>query len=118
MAKFLIDATKYDIRVTWTGLKDDNVPPDAVLVDGWPIDPPDELPGWFLVDFRVESGKDGDRYCSLWAREKTKAKVKKPKKAAQVAAAPKTPKKRGRPRATPEAAPAESTAATEEKTTN
>jgi hypothetical protein len=83
--KEAIDATKYDIRILWTGLKEEHVSPDAGVVEGYPLDPPDTGPGWLLVDWGVESLKDVDRYWTLWIREKTKIKVKgkrgRPKKA-------------------------------------
>lgn len=91
-----IDATKYDIRVLWTGLKEEHVSADAGVVEGYPLDPPDEGP-WQLVEFGIETTKDADRYWTLWIREKTKARKKRAKK---VQAAPTEPKKRGRkPRA-------------------
>lgn len=80
-----IDASKYDVRVTWSGLKEDEVPADAGVVDGFPIDPPDDRSGWLLVDFGVVAVKEADRYWSLWARERVKAK-KRVKRAKTVVA--------------------------------
>lgn len=88
MRKFNIDATKYDIRILWTGPKEEHVSADAGVVEGYPLDPPDELPGWFLEDFGVESLKDADRYWTLWTRAKTKVRAKrKAKKAPESVAA-------------------------------
>lgn len=84
-----IDASKYDVRVTWAGLKEDEVPADAGVIDGFPIDPPDERAGWLLVGFGVQAAKDADRYWSLWARAKSKAKKRR------QAALQSPPKKRG-----------------------
>ncbi len=77
MRKLNIDATKYDIRILWTGPKEEHVSADAGVVEGYPLDPPDELPGWFLVDVGVESLKDTDRYWTLWIRAKTKVRAKR-----------------------------------------
>jgi len=46
-----IDGNKYDIRVLCTGVGDSD---DAGYVEGVPIDPPDDKPGWMLVDLWVE----------------------------------------------------------------
>lgn len=92
-----IDATKYDIRLTWTGPGGSETPPDASLVEGWPFDPPDEFPGWHLLEFGIV-GKDFDRYWCLWAREKSKLKARSPRKA--------TPKAAPKAKTTPEEAPA------------
>lgn len=71
-----IDASKYDIRLTWTGPKTGELPADASLVEGWPFDPPDEFPGWHMVDFGI-SEKDEDSYWVLWTRPKTVVKKKR-----------------------------------------
>ena len=107
-----IDASRYDVRVTWAGLKEDNVPADFGVVEGFPIDPPDDRLGWLLVEFGVEVAKDADRYWSLWAREKTKAtKAKKKSRSKSPAtadsnktSAPRVAKKRGRGKKTQPAA--------------
>lgn len=94
--KEAIDATKYDIRVLCSGSADSA---DAGYVEGVPIDAPDELEGWKLLDLWVEhdtvqeKGEKGEKgavvtkktnpaYYQLWVREKTKAKAKRgrPKK--------------------------------------
>lgn len=93
-----IDATKYDIRMLWTGLKEEHVSPDAGVVEGYPLDPPDTGPGWFLVDWGVESLKDVDRYWTLWIREKTAPKRGRPKKAVAASATNTTPPKGRKPR--------------------
>lgn len=82
-----IDVGRYDVRVTWAGLKEDDVPADAGVVDGFPIDPPDDRTGWLLVEFGVQSTKEADRYWSLWAREKVRAK-KRAKRVKTLAADP------------------------------
>lgn len=89
-----IDATKYDIRILWTGLKEEHVSPDVGVVEGYPLDPPDTGPGWLLVDWGVESLKDVDRYWTLWIREKTKVAKKRGRPAAVQAAATAPPKAR------------------------
>ena len=97
MRKLNIDATKYDIRILWTGIKEEHVSADAGVVEGYPLDPPDSLPGWLLADWGVETTKDADRYWTLWIREKTKARKKRAKKATAAAPPPaEAPKKRGR----------------------
>lgn len=95
-----IDGSKYDIRVICTGANDS---PDAGYVEGVPIDPPDDNPGWMLVDLWVEHDSEqetlkadkekGDRgrvvtrlvnaaYYQLWARPKPpKKKQRRVKKA-------------------------------------
>lgn len=99
-----IDATKYDIRVLWTGLKEEHVSADAGIVEGYPLDPPDDGDGWYLVDWGVETMKESDRYWTLWAREKTAPKRKKRAAAAKAPPAPKEKKPRTR-RARPEPSP-------------
>jgi hypothetical protein len=97
-----IDATKYDIRVLWTGVKEEHVSSDAGVVEGYPLDPPD-AGKWQLVEFGVETTKDADRYWTLWIREKGRAKGRPKKKpaasAAPVALKEKKPRTR-KPRAT------------------
>lgn len=97
-----IDASKYDIRVLWSGLLD-HVPPDAALVEGFPLDPPDDAPGWMLVEFRVEPGKEADRYCTLWVRKKRIVRARRAKAAqlAQEVAPKKERRAPGRPRRWP-----------------
>lgn len=99
-----IDGNKNDIRVLCTGPTDSD---DAGLVDGVPIDPPDDSPGWLLVDLWVEhdtvqeKGEKGSlttrkvnpAYFQLWARPKSKQKKQRVSK---VAPAETAPKKRGR----------------------
>lgn len=91
-----LDAAKYDIRVTWHGIKEDNVSADAALVEGFPLDPPDEIGAWYLVQFerdtRIEEKQIVDRYCCIWAREKTAPKKQRAKPVNGEKAAP---KKRG-----------------------
>lgn len=101
-----IDASVYDVRVTWAGLKEDVVPADAGVVEGFPIDPPDERAGWLLVEFGVEVAKDSDRYWSLWAREKvkTKKRVKAKAKTLAVDPRPKAPRASRKKRPAPEPA--------------
>jgi hypothetical protein len=93
-----IDAGRYDVRVTWAGLKEDFVPADAGVIEGFPIDPPDDRAGWLLVNFGVQSTKDADRYWSLWAREKVRATKKRAKRVKALAAdpvtKPRTPRKK------------------------
>lgn len=111
--KTMIDGTKNDIRVLCTGPNDS---PDAGYVEGVPIDPPDDSPGWQLVDLWVEhdtvqvqeKGEKGEKgstttrkvnpaYYQLWVRPKTKLKVKKlATKPGTEAKPPTEPKKRGR----------------------
>ena len=94
-----IDATKYDIRILWTGVKEEHVSPDAGVVEGYPLDPPTQAPGWLLVDWGVESLKDVDRYWTLWIREKTALKLKRgPKKAVAAPVTTPTPPKERKPR--------------------
>lgn len=90
-----IDALKYDIRVLWTGLKEEHVSADAGIVEGYPLDPPDEGP-WHLVDFGIETTKEVDRYWTLWIREKTKTRKPRKKAVAAPAQPVHPPKKRGR----------------------
>ena len=78
MLKQCIDATKYETRVTKTGENIEPLPADAGLIDGWPIDRPDERSGWLLVDVFVVAS---DEYHALWARPRGKLKVKRKKKA-------------------------------------
>lgn len=91
-----LDAAKYDIRVTWHGIKEDNVSIDVALVEGFPLDPPDEIGTWFLVQFdrdsRIEEKQVVDRYCCIWAREKT---APKKQRAAKPANGEKPKQKRG-----------------------
>jgi hypothetical protein len=88
-----IDATKYDIRVLWTGLKEEHVSADAGVVEGYPLDPPDIGP-WQLVEFGIETTKDADRYWTLWIRPKSKgrgtAKKQKERKAEAKEKKPRT----------------------------
>lgn len=94
-----IDASKYDIRVLWTGLKEEHVSTDAGVVEGYPLDPPDEGP-WQLVDWGVETRKEKDeyidRYWTLWVCGKTPARKPRVKKAKAPDAPQERPKKRGR----------------------
>lgn len=98
-----IDASKFDIRFLWSGIKEDHLSRDAGVVDGYPLDPPDEFSGWFLVDWGYETTKEADRYWGLWIREKgkrrAKPKARKPRDKAQASkptpAAP-TEKRKGR----------------------
>lgn len=107
-----IDASKFDIRVLWTGLKEEHVSSDAGVVEGYPLDPPDEGP-WQLVDWGVETRKEKeeyiDRYWTLWVSEKTVAKKPRAKKqkADAPAAAPKEKKARGGKREKPPEPPPE-----------
>lgn len=112
-----IDWDKYDIRVLWTGVNEQHVSADLGLVEGYPIDPPDDLPGWILcgiethvvkVRIKVEGEKketevERERYCVLWKRLKaSKAKKKAGRKKSGASAstkseepaAPKTPKQK------------------------
>lgn len=88
-----IDATKYDIRVLWTGLKEEHVSADAGVVEGYPLDPPD-AGAWLLVEFGIETTKDADRYWTLWVREKTRGKRRGRPKKVTVASEEKKPKAR------------------------
>lgn len=100
-----IDASKFDIRFLWSGIKEDHLSRDAGVVDGYPLDPPDEFSGWFLVDWGYETTKEADRYWGLWIREKSKRRAKlkprKPRDKAQgskpmAPAAPTENKRKGR----------------------
>lgn len=102
-----IDGMKNDIRVLCTGPHDS---PDAGYVEGVPIDPPDDSPGWQLVDLWVEhdtvqeKGEKGatttrkvnPAYYQLWVRPKTKLKPKKLAAKPDASKPPSEPKKRGR----------------------
>lgn len=110
-----IDGSANDIRVLCTGSGES---PDAGLVEGVPIDPPDDSPGWILVrlwvehDTLQEKGEKGaittrkvdPAYYQLWARPKSKAPKAKP---TAVTPPPATPpaegakRGRGRPRSAP-----------------
>lgn len=68
-----ISADKFDVRVVWTGPGVEPAPPDASLVEGWPLDPPDSNRGWMLVDFGIHE----NNYFTLWAKPKARAKKKK-----------------------------------------
>lgn len=71
-----IDATKYEIRALWTGIGEEHTAEAAGLVEGYPFEPPDELPGWQLVDYQI--GKDGGyRFFTLWVKERLKVVTKK-----------------------------------------
>lgn len=96
MLKQCIDATKFETRIVKTGEGVD-LPPDVGLIEGWPIDPPDERPGWLLVDVFVVTG-DKPEYHVLWARPRGKAKKPSKKKKPETAAVPSKKK--------PETAPA------------
>lgn len=89
-----IDATKYDIRVLWTGTKEEHVSADAGVVEGYPLDPPDEFSGWFLEAVGVETTKEADRYWTLWTREKTAAKKARKSKQKAAPPEPKAPKEK------------------------
>lgn len=107
-----IDGSKYDIRMIITGASDSE---DFGYVEGVPIDPPDDSPGWKLVKFWVEHdtvqekvprvAKDGEgkvkdsdlalltrktnpAYHQLWARPKTKVVVAKAKPTTAAGAKP------------------------------
>lgn len=128
-----IDGTKNDIRLMISGLNDS---PDAGLVEGVPIDPPDESPGWELVALWVEhdtieekvdvpiiptekpeKGKDrpvrkrlvDPAIYQLWVRPKSKAKAKANPKAEKPAAPkePRAPRGRKPKNAAPPAPPEE-----------
>lgn len=99
MLKQCIDATKFETRIVKTGEGVD-LPPDVGLIEGWPIDPPDERPGWLLVDVFVVTG-DKPEYHVLWARPRGKAKKKpskkkKPETAPAVVKAPRVRKSRSK----------------------
>lgn len=81
-----IDGVKNDIRVMCTGAHDSE---DAGVVEGVPLDPPDDSPGWVFVmmllvehDTVQEKGEKGTvitrktkpAYHQLWVRPKTKVK--------------------------------------------
>lgn len=100
----MIDGSKNDIRVLCTGPTDSD---DAGYVEGVPIDPPDDSPGWQLVDLWVEhdtvqekgekdtltTRKVNPAYYQLWSRPKPKAA-----KAAKPVKPPKPPKTQRKPR--------------------
>jgi hypothetical protein len=79
---------KNDIRVLLSGPSDSE---DAGLVEGVPLDPPDDNPGWVLSDLWVEhdtvqeKGEKGQTitrktnpvFYQVWSRPKTKAKKKR-----------------------------------------
>lgn len=87
-----LDGSKYDIRLLCTGSSDSD---DAGLVEGVPIDPPDDTPGWVLKALWVEHDvlqEKGDKatvvnrkvnpaHYQLWAKPKSKPKKPKAKKA-------------------------------------
>jgi hypothetical protein len=102
-----IDGSKNDIRVMCVAL--DNLPDDAgdVQDEGMPMDPPDDSPGWMLVNIwiehdtveeaekaekgekpRVFTRKVDPRYYCLWVRPKSTKRAKKAKRT--QAAAPAT----------------------------
>lgn len=102
-----IDGSKNDIRVTCVAL--DNLPEDAgdVQDEGMPMDPPDDSPGWMLVNIwiehdtveeaekaekgekpRVFTRKVDPRYYCLWTRVKSTKRAKKPKRAQPAATEP------------------------------
>ena len=89
-----IDVSEYDVRVTWSGLKEDSVSEDAGLIEGFPIDPPDDCSGWLLVNFGVEVAKDADRYWSLWARKKVKPKKRVKRASVAEVKPPRAPRKK------------------------
>jgi hypothetical protein len=93
MRQINIDGTKNDIRVLCTGASESA---DAGYVDGVPIDPPDDSPGWVLVDLWVEhdteqetqKAEKGERgklttrlvnpaYYQLWVRPKPAQKKRR-----------------------------------------
>lgn len=90
-----IDGTKNDIRVTCISPTDSE---DAGLVEGVPIDPPDEQPGWILLGYELETdtiqekGEKGQlitrktdpRYHCWWARPKTKVRKTRVKRKAKA----------------------------------
>lgn len=90
-----IDATKYDIRALWTGLKAEHTSADAGILEegeGYPLDPPDNRSGWILVRCELhlpKKGEDPDKYWTLWIREKKQ--VRKARKRAKAASSKKTP---------------------------
>lgn len=112
-----IDGSVNDIRVLCSGPGDSD---DAGLVEGVPIDPPDDNPGWILVKLWVEhdtlqeKGEKGavttrkvdPAYYQLWARPKSKVPAVKAKPTASVVTPPAAPpagaqkRGRGRPRST------------------
>lgn len=117
-----IDATKYEIRALWTGVGVGHMSEDVEVVTvGYPFEPPDDLGGWYLVDYTADKDNT-DRFFTLWAREKIKPKAAKKKKKpgapaadiqniidetkAAVAPQPAPKKKRGRPPRVTSGAPA------------
>jgi hypothetical protein len=101
-----ISSDKFDVRVVWTGPGVEPAPPDASLVEGWPLDPPDSNRGWMLVDFGIHE----NNYFTLWAKPKARAK-KRARKVVKLlndpigaGAADRPKKKRGRTKKTPAAA--------------
>jgi len=88
MRTMSIDGKKNDVRVLCTGPSDS---PDAGLGEGVMIDPPDDKPGWSLVDLWVdhdtvqEKGEKGALttrkvnpvFYQLWVRPKSPPKRQK-----------------------------------------
>lgn len=82
-----LDGSKYDIRLLCTGPADSD---DAGLVEGVPIDPPDDSAGWVLKALWVEHDvlqEKGDKgtvvnrkvnpaHYQLWAKLRSRSKAK------------------------------------------
>lgn len=102
-----LDGSKYDIRLLCTGTADSD---DAGLVEGVPIDPPDDTPGWVLKALWVEHDvlqEKGDKgtvvnrkvnpaHYQLWAKPKPKTKANLTKSKPKSGASDKEKPKRRR----------------------
>jgi len=69
-----IDGNKFDIRVICSTTTSS---PDAGYVDGVPIDPPDDSPGWLLVDLWVEHDTEQETVVEHHEDESGKKKERK-----------------------------------------
>lgn len=87
-----IDATKFDVRGLWTGLKEEHTSPDAGMVEGYPFDPPNQEKGWLLVSVTPFPAMKTEptSYFTLWIRPKKGApkKKRKPRTAPSAGEAP------------------------------
>lgn len=83
-----IDATKYEIRALWTGVDVGHMSEDVEVINvGYPLEPPDDLGGWFLVSCQPHE-EHQDCFFTTWVREKLKVKAKKTAAKKRTAATP------------------------------
>lgn len=89
-----ISADEWDIRIMETGANSNSEPPrDLGVVEGYPLDPPDDAKGWKLVSWSLHAP---GHYVCVWAKPKKRKVARAAKKPPETAAPPKTPSKRGR----------------------